>query len=219
MLLDMCESVEVDRAGATDHPHYSISLFQQEFRKVRAVLSCDACNQGCFDAVFSGTAVGCMIKPQAGFESTTKVEKSARPKKVVVVGGCFDILHNGHLRFLEKARGAGDVLMVLLESDESVRQMKGANRPINPQKDRAEMLASLRVVDFVVLLNHFKTDKEYDNVINTTKPAIIATTKGDPARRHKERQARLVGAKLKDVVDQIENKSTTRIAALLAKEL
>ncbi len=153
----------------------------------------------------------------AAEQVATRLRESG--KVIVLAGGCFDILHTGHLRFFQQARSLGDILMVLLESDVSVRELKGENRPINPQQDRAELLAGLRAIDYVVRLPHITTNAGYDKVINTIKPAIIATTKGDPARRHKERQARLVGAKLKDVVDQIENKSTTRIAALLAKEL
>ena len=140
-------------------------------------------------------------------------------KRIVVAGGCFDILHNGHLRFLRNAKAEGDILMVLLESDAAITQSKGKGRPVNSQQERAEMLSAFRDVDAVVLLPAFASDTDYDNVINTIKPAIIATTKGDPWRIHKERQAKFVGAQVVDVIELIQNKSTTAIATLLAKEL
>lgn len=140
-------------------------------------------------------------------------------KKIILVGGCFDILHNGHVRFLRNAKKLGDVLLVLLESDASISKSKGSGRPINPQIDRAEILSELRDVDYVILLPSIMTDEEYDNVIIKIKPAIIATTKGDPWKVHKERQATLVGGKVTDVISPVKNKSTTRVAALLTKEL
>lgn len=153
-------------------------------------------------------------------ENVKEVSENLRKdgKKIVLAGGCFDVLHNGHVRFLRNAKQLGDALMVLLESDESISKSKGPGRPINPQMDRAEIVSELRDVDYVVLLPSIMTNEKYDNVINTIKPAIIATTKGDPWRTHKERQATLVGGKVIDVITPVKNKSTTRVAALLAKE-
>ena len=72
-------------------------------------------------------------------------------KMVVFTNGCFDILHAGHVRYLTEAKKLGDVLVVGLNSDESVRKLKGAGRPVNPEEDRAEVLAGLRAVDHVVV--------------------------------------------------------------------
>jgi len=72
-------------------------------------------------------------------------------KKVVFTNGCFDIMHAGHVRYLAKARSLGDILVVGLNSDDSVRAIKGASRPIVPERERAEVLASLRCVDYVVI--------------------------------------------------------------------
>jgi len=72
-------------------------------------------------------------------------------KKVVFTNGCFDILHLGHIEYLAKARDLGDLLIVGLNSDLSVKQLKGKNRPINPQHARATLLAALAPVDFVVI--------------------------------------------------------------------
>jgi len=74
-------------------------------------------------------------------------------KKVVFTNGCFDILHRGHVEYLAKAKELGDVLIVGLNSDSSVKQIKGEKRPIVPQEDRAVILSSLSFVDYVVIFN------------------------------------------------------------------
>lgn len=72
-------------------------------------------------------------------------------KKIVFTSGCFDILHAGHVRYLEEAKGCGDFLVVGLNSDVSVKMVKGAHRPLNNEQDRAEVLRALRAVDAVVI--------------------------------------------------------------------
>jgi rfaE bifunctional protein nucleotidyltransferase chain/domain len=72
---------------------------------------------------------------------------------VVSTNGCFDLLHPGHVRFLQQARAQGDLLVAGLNSDESVRQLKGPGRPLLSQEDRAAMLAALRCVDWVVIFD------------------------------------------------------------------
>ena len=74
-------------------------------------------------------------------------------KKIVFTNGCFDLLHIGHVRYLKKAGKMGDILIVGLNSDSSVRKLKGQGRPILPQADRAEILAALEPVDYVVIFN------------------------------------------------------------------
>jgi D-beta-D-heptose 7-phosphate kinase/D-beta-D-heptose 1-phosphate adenosyltransferase len=74
----------------------------------------------------------------------------ASGKKVVMTNGCFDILHRGHVSYLEEARSLGDILVVALNSDSSVKKLKGQNRPINKLEDRAIVLASLSSVDFII---------------------------------------------------------------------
>ena len=80
-----------------------------------------------------------------------KARKSG--KKIVFTNGCFDILHVGHVRYMAAARSEGDLLVVGLNSDASVRLIKGAKRPITPQHYRAEVLASLMFLDYVVLFD------------------------------------------------------------------
>lgn len=136
-------------------------------------------------------------------------------KTVVLVGGCFDILHIGHIEFLERARKAGDALVVLVENDATIKRHKGPNRPINTQGDRSRILAALEAVSYVVPLPEVTTDSGYDQVIFSLKPDIIATTSGDPARSHKERQAKTLGIQVLDVIHRLKDQSTTKVAQLM----
>ena len=77
----------------------------------------------------------------------------AEGKKIVFTNGCFDILHVGHVRYLQKSKSFADYLIVLLNSDKSVKSIKGDDRPINNEMDRAEILVALNCVDFVVLFS------------------------------------------------------------------
>ena len=74
-----------------------------------------------------------------------------RGRKVVFTNGCFDIIHAGHVRYLKKARSLGDILVVGLNSDSSVKAIKGPERPIVPERERAEVLGALSFVDYIVL--------------------------------------------------------------------
>lgn len=80
-------------------------------------------------------------------------ELKADGKVVVFTNGCFDILHVGHVRYLAVAKGEGDILVVGLNSDKSVRGLKGQNRPVQDEESRAEIIASLQSVDFVVIFD------------------------------------------------------------------
>ena len=83
--------------------------------------------------------------------TTLSKELKKKGKKIVFTNGCFDLLHAGHVRYLETAKSYGDILIVGLNSDKSVRKLKDKNRPINAQKDRAYIIAALEVVDYVVI--------------------------------------------------------------------
>ena len=91
-------------------------------------------------------------------------------KRVVATNGCFDILHVGHVRYLAAARKLGDVLVVGLNGDDSVRQLKGANRPVNRERDRAEVLAALESVDYVTIF----LEKRATDFLRAAQPAIYA---------------------------------------------
>jgi len=92
-----------------------------------------------------------------------------RGKKVVFTNGCFDILHVGHIRYLAKARKMGDLLIVGLNTDRSVRGIKGEKRPVVPEKERAEVLAALETVDYVVLFD----EPDPLRLIAVLKPDIL----------------------------------------------
>lgn len=132
-------------------------------------------------------------------------------KVVVLAGGCFDVLHPGHVIFLEKAKKAGDILIVLLESDEKIKTLKGINRPIHSQAERAKVLSALRSVDLVVLLPFMESDSAYDALIRQIKPDIIAATSKSKNAHHYQRTAQLVGAKLKFVTKAIDGYSTSSL--------
>lgn len=90
-------------------------------------------------------------------------------KKIAFTNGCFDVLHLGHVEYLSKAAELGDILVIGLNSDASVKRLKGANRPINPEHARAFLLASLRFVDAVIF---FDEDTPY-NLIKLIQPDIL----------------------------------------------
>ncbi len=91
-------------------------------------------------------------------------------KKLVFTNGCFDLLHAGHVRYLEQARALGDAMVVALNSDQSVRVLKGPDRPLNHQNDRAEVLAALRAVDAVVVFD----DERATALIDAIRPHVYA---------------------------------------------
>ena len=91
-------------------------------------------------------------------------------KTVVFTNGCFDIIHAGHVRYLNQARALGDVLILGLNSDISVRSLKGDSRPINNEIDRAEVLSALKAIDYVVIFD----EKTAENIADEVKPDIYA---------------------------------------------
>lgn len=142
-----------------------------------------------------------------------------RKKRIVLAGGCFDILHVGHIEFFHQAKKHGDVLIIMLESDEQIRKLKGKNRPVNTQSDRAQILSALLDIDYIILLPSGMRNADYDSLIFSIKPAIIATTEADPSLEHKTRQAKALHVPVVDVVKKIENQSTSRIAQLISADM
>ncbi len=90
-------------------------------------------------------------------------------KKVVLTNGCFDILHRGHLHLLKEAKKLGDLLLVAINSDSSVKNIKGPNRPILPETERAELVAALELVDYVTV---FPEPDPYE-VIKELRPDVL----------------------------------------------
>jgi len=109
------------------------------------------------------------IKTLEELESIVLREKE-KGRKVVMANGCFDLLHVGHIRYLEAARLEGDLLVVAVNSDASVRQLKGSGRPFVPQEERLEMVAALEAVDYVFLFH----DLTLDRVLLRLKPHVQA---------------------------------------------
>jgi D-beta-D-heptose 7-phosphate kinase/D-beta-D-heptose 1-phosphate adenosyltransferase len=141
-------------------------------------------------------------------KSLNQIEKISQKyknsgKKVVFTNGCFDILHIGHVKYLEVAKSFGDILILGLNSDESVKRLKGPTRPINNEYDRAYILAALECVDYVVT---FEDDTPYE-LIKAVKPNILVKG-GDYEGKE------VVGSDIADelrLVDFVDGKSTTNI--------
>jgi D-beta-D-heptose 7-phosphate kinase/D-beta-D-heptose 1-phosphate adenosyltransferase len=130
----------------------------------------------------------------------------AKKKKLVFTNGCFDILHAGHVDYLSFARSQGDALVIGLNSDISVRKIKGEQRPIVPQADRAKLLAALECVDYVVIFDENEPEKLISEII----PDILV--KGEDWSHYvsgreivEKNGGRVVLAKL------VEGRSTTNI--------
>lgn len=136
-------------------------------------------------------------------------EYATAGKRLVLTNGCFDLLHTGHVRYLEEARRCGDALLVAVNSDASVRQLKGPSRPVNTELDRAEVLAALRCVDHVTIF----TGKRVTEVIRLLRPAVYAKG-GDytPETLDPEEKAALdeVGAEIR-ILQLVPGRSTTAI--------
>jgi D-beta-D-heptose 7-phosphate kinase / D-beta-D-heptose 1-phosphate adenosyltransferase len=128
-------------------------------------------------------------------------------RRIVFTNGCFDILHRGHISYLNRAKSFGDILIIGLNSDESVRRLKGASRPINPLEDRGQILAALSCVDHIV---PFEDDTSH-NLIRIIQPDVYV--KGGDYTHETLPEARLVeelGGKV-EILHYLEDHSTTSI--------
>lgn len=141
--------------------------------------------------------------------SSISRELKARGKKIIFSNGCFDILHSGHVSYLETAKSYGDILILGLNSDRSVATLKGKNRPINTELDRAYILAALEAVDYVVI---FDEDTPYE-LIKAIKPNILVKG-GD--YKSKDIAGDDIADELK-LVDFVDGKSTTEIINKILK--
>ncbi len=95
-------------------------------------------------------------------------ELKKQGKKIVTTNGCFDVLHIGHIRYLKDAKKLGDVLIIGLNTDSSVKQYKGDKRPLMPEDERAEMLSALEFVDYIVKFS----ERDPRNLLDAIKPDI-----------------------------------------------
>lgn len=136
-----------------------------------------------------------------------EIRKKHPGEKIVFTNGCFDILHIGHIRYLEKASKLGEILVIGLNSDASVKRLKGRSRPINCENERAEMLSSLSFVDYVVI---FDEDTPIDLIINLAPDVLVKG--GDYEHEYVigTREVEAKGGKLV-LIPFVEGKSTTEI--------
>jgi len=143
-------------------------------------------------------------------EILNQIERARQAgQRIIATNGCFDILHIGHLRYLEKSKKLGDLLVVGINSDLSVKALKGPSRPINNQADRAELLLGLKPVDFVIIFE----ETDACNFLKQVKPDVY--TKGgdyspDELKNWPEyKTAQLLGCKI-EIISLIEGKSSTQ---------
>jgi len=138
------------------------------------------------------------------------IDKFKKEKKVIVfTNGCFDILHIGHVKYLKEAKKLGDILIVGVNSDDSVKILKGKTHPIIPEKERAEILDSLEVVDYVIIFNEINPE----NLISQLRPDIHV--KGGNYQIEEIPEAKLVesfGGKT-IILKEVKGKSTSNIIA------
>ena len=134
-------------------------------------------------------------------------ELRKKGKKIAFTNGCFDILHVGHVRYLREAKKTADVLVLALNSDSSVRSLKGKERPLVPEKERAEIIAALEFIDFVIIFNEL-TPLE---LINYLKPDILIKG-GDWAEEAVvgREEIKAWGGRV-TIIPEVEGKSTTNI--------
>lgn len=128
-------------------------------------------------------------------------------QKIVFTNGCFDILHAGHVRYLEKARSFGDCLVLGLNTDASVRENKGSSRPINSELDRAEVVGAIKAVDYVVLFG----EKTAEKIIAKVRPDVYV--KGGDYTLETLPEAKIVqgyGGRV-EFVQMVAGRSTTNV--------
>ncbi|MBE7711049.1 MAG: D-glycero-beta-D-manno-heptose 1-phosphate adenylyltransferase [Cyanobacteria bacterium SIG31] len=128
-------------------------------------------------------------------------------KTYVVTNGCFDILHVGHVRYLKKTKEYADKLIVMLNSDKSVKSIKGDDRPINCEADRAEILSSLSCVDYVVLFD----EKSPANLLENIKPNVYTKGADYTLETLPERDIVLRNNIKVEFIEFVEGKSTTNV--------
>lgn len=136
-----------------------------------------------------------------------------RGRRLVVTNGCFDILHVGHVTYLEEARSLGDLLLVGLNSDHSVRALKGPNRPINSEADRAAVLAALQSVDAVCIFE----DKSASSFLSLARPTTYVKGGDYTVETLNPEERRIVesaGGKIV-ILPLIPGRSTTRLLELI----
>ena len=156
------------------------------------------------------------MAPLVGIEEAARraAEWRAGGRRVVLANGCFDLLHVGHVRYLSAARGLGDALVVGLNSDASVRRLKGPGRPVMPADERAELIGALAAVDLVVVFD----DDRADALIARLRPDVHAKGTDYTEESVPERAAVLtVGGRVAIAGDPKSHATRDLIAAIVAR--
>ena len=135
-------------------------------------------------------------------------------QKVVFTNGCFDILHAGHVRYLNKARSFGDCLVLGLNTDSSVRRIKGPSRPINSELDRAEVVGAMKAVDYVVLFD----EPTAEDLIRQVHPDVYVKGGDYTIETLPEGQIVLGYGGSVELVNLVEGRSTTNVIAKIKGE-
>lgn len=144
------------------------------------------------------------------YEEADLIKKSFPQQSLVLAGGCFDLVHYGHLKFFQDARKEGDVLVIALESDEHILRYKKRS-PVHTQYERAEILTALSVVDAVVLLPFMDSDEEYRQLVQRIRPDTIAVSSPDKHLEKKRAHASEIGARVIEVIPILPQFATRRI--------
>jgi rfaE bifunctional protein nucleotidyltransferase chain/domain len=139
-------------------------------------------------------------------------EHRARNERIVLANGCFDILHVGHTRYLEGAKAEGDILVLAINSDSGVRKLKGEGRPVLPELERAELVAALESVDYVIIFD----EPNVEPLLETLRPNVHAKGTDYTAETVPERAvADRLGIRVA-IVGDAKNHSTRDLLAQLA---
>ncbi|MGB5218103.1 MAG: D-glycero-beta-D-manno-heptose 1-phosphate adenylyltransferase [Smithella sp.] len=141
------------------------------------------------------------------------IELRNQGKKIAFTNGCFDILHVGHVRYLREARKTGDVLVLALNSDSSIRAIKGEKRPLVSEQERAEVLAALEFIDFVTIFPEL-TPLE---LINFLKPDVLIKGGDWPEEKVVGREEVKQWGGRVAIIPEVEGKSTTNVVEKIIK--
>lgn len=142
------------------------------------------------------------------------VRLRSQGQRLVLANGCFDLLHIGHIRYLQAAKQLGDVLIVALNSDSSVRRIKGRGRPLIEQSERAEILAALGCVDYVVTFD----EDTVDQLVSRLKPHVHAKGTDYTEESVPEREAALAGGGRVAIVGDSKTHSTRDLISAIVRE-
>ncbi len=151
--------------------------------------------------------MGQFVSTDKLLQALKPLREGASPSVIVTTNGCFDILHVGHLRYLKAAKALGDILVVALNSDRSVKGLKGPQRPIVSEADRAELLAGLTCVDYVVLFE----EATPENLFQTIQPNIhVKGAQYNVASLPEADMLKAMGTKI-EFIPMIEGRSSTQV--------